>query len=319
MPAPPNGESVIGRRLRLKDLHVFMAVARAGSMAKAADSLDISQPAVSEAIAGLEHALRVKLFDRIPRGVEVTASGRALLKRGIAAFDELSQGLAEMDDLADPGSGEVRIGCAESISAAIMPPIIQEYRKKYPRVVLQVDHVATPTLELPQLRDRSLDLVIARLLTPLAADAFAGDLDVEILFEDRVVVAAGEKSRWARRSEIDLGELVDEPWIVTNSRAESLVAEACRAKGLRSPNISVVTYSVHLRTNLVATGDYLTALPASVLRLNAERFALRMLPVELPVRPWPVALVTLKNRTPSPVVERFIDHVRSFTKGSPNA
>ena len=307
-------ESFIGSRLRLKDLHVFMAVVRSGSMAKAVDLLGISQPAISEVISGLEHALRVKLFDRNPRGVELTAYGRALLKRGVAAFDELTQGLAEIEDLADPGVGEVRIGCPESISAAIMPPIIRQFKQKYPRVVLQVDNVSTRTMELPQLRDRSLDLVIARVLSPVASDVFADDLNVEILFEDHVVVAAGLKSPWAQRRHIDLAELLDEPWIVTNSRAGSIVAEACRAKGLREPIISLVTYSVHLRADLAASGDYLTSLPASVLRFNAERFALKVLPVDLPLRPWPVALVTLKNRTLNPVVQRFIDHVRVFTK-----
>lgn len=305
----------------MKDLQVFTAVARAGSMAKAADSLGISQPAISEVIAGLEHALRAKLFDRGPHGVEATPSGRALLRRSAAVFDELSQGLMEIEDLADPGSGEVRIGCAESISAAIMPAVIQEFKKKYPRVVLQVDHISTPTLELLQLRDRSLDLAIARLLRPLSADAYAGDLHVEILFQDHLLIAAGEKSRWAQRRRIDLAELVDEPWIVTNSRTESMLAEACRARGLKSPNISLVTYSIHLRTNLVATGEYLSAFPASVLWLAAERFSLRILPVDLPARPWPVALVTLKNRTLSPAAQRFIDHVRVFTKrqGAVNA
>jgi len=314
MSKTPGRESFIGSRLRLKDLHVFMAVVRSGSMAKAVDQLGISQPAISEVISGLEHALRVKLFDRNPRGVELTAYGRALLKRGVAAFDELTQGLAEIEDLADPGVGEVRIGCPESISAAIMPPIIRQFKQKYPRVVLQVDNVSTRTMELPQLRDRSLDLVIARVLSPVASDVFADDLNVEILFEDYVVVAAGLQSRWARRRHIDLGELLDEPWIVTNSRAGSIVAEACRAKGLREPIISLVTYSVHLRADLAASGDYLTSLPASVLRFNAERFALKVLPVELPLRPWPVALVTLKNRTLNPVVQRFIDHVKAFTK-----
>ena len=82
----------IGRRLRLRDLHVFFAVVKAGSMAKAAVQLRVSQPAVSEAIADLEHALGVRLFDRSRRGIEPTIYGRAMLARGRAAFDELKQG-----------------------------------------------------------------------------------------------------------------------------------------------------------------------------------------------------------------------------------
>src|SRR5881409_3266844 len=85
-------ESQIGRRLKLRDLHVFFTVAQHGSMAKAAQHLGVSQPAVSEVIGDLEHALGVRLFDRHPQGIELTIYGNSLLKRSIAAFDELKQG-----------------------------------------------------------------------------------------------------------------------------------------------------------------------------------------------------------------------------------
>jgi DNA-binding transcriptional LysR family regulator len=84
------------------------------------------------------------------------------------------------------------------------------------------------------------------------------------------------------------------------------VAEAFRARGLDLPNISMRTLSVHMRTNLLATGDFITTLPRSVLRLYAERFVLKALPVDFPVRPWPVSIITLKHRSLSPIVERFI-------------
>ena len=89
-------ESQIGRRLKLRDLHVFSTVIHRGSMAKAADHLGVSQPAVSEIIADLEHALGVRLLDRSSRGVEATPYGQALLKRSIAAFDELKQGIRDI-------------------------------------------------------------------------------------------------------------------------------------------------------------------------------------------------------------------------------
>ena len=309
-------EGFIGRRLRLRDLHVFLVVVQAGSMAKAAARLGVSQPAVSEVIAALEHALRVRLFDRSSQGVELTIYGRALLKRGVAAFDELKQGVREIEGLEDPSAGELRIGCPESVAASILPPVIQQFNQQYPRVVLHVSELNTPTLELPLLRARSLDLVLTRMVKPVAEDVFADDLNVEILFNDRLVVAAGTQSRWARRRQIDLADLVDEPWILTppNMWNTTIVAEAFRARGLKMPSISVVTYSVHLRTNLLAAGRFITAFPCSVLRLYADRFSLKVLPVDLPVRPWPVAIVTLKNRTLSPVVQRFIEYVRAYTK-----
>jgi DNA-binding transcriptional LysR family regulator len=90
-------ERQIGRRMRLRDLHVFSAVVEHGSMAKAATKLGVSQPAVSEVIADLEHMLGVRLFDRSPRGIEPTIYGVALLKRSSAAFDELRQSIRDIE------------------------------------------------------------------------------------------------------------------------------------------------------------------------------------------------------------------------------
>src|SRR6266853_316597 len=120
-------ENRITRRLRFRDLQVFFAVVQCGSMAKAANGLGVTQPAVSEVIAGLEHAFGVRLFDRSPQGVEPTIYGRALLKRSLAAFDELKQGIRDIEFLTDPTVGDVRFGCQESIAAAILPPIVQRF------------------------------------------------------------------------------------------------------------------------------------------------------------------------------------------------
>src|SRR5215470_18860533 len=103
----------IGKRLRLRDLHVLLTVVERRSMAKAAQHLAVSQPAVSKAISDLEHTLGVQLLDRGPRGVEPTDYGRALIKRGIAVFDELRQGVKDIEFLSDPTAGELRIGAGE--------------------------------------------------------------------------------------------------------------------------------------------------------------------------------------------------------------
>jgi DNA-binding transcriptional LysR family regulator len=311
-------ENQIGRRLKLRDLHVFFTVVQRGSMAKAATHLGVSQPAVSEVIGDLEHALGVRLLDRSAHGVELTAYGRALLKRSRAAFDELKQGIKDIEFLANPTAGELRIGCVESIASAILPPVIELFAQQYPRIVLHVTDAVTATpLELPQLRERILDIVLARIVGPLASEDH--DLNVEILFDDYLVLVAGKRTRWANRAKIDLAELVNEPWILTpaNSWGDRLITDAFRARGLTVPKASLMTFSVHLRTNLLTTGPFITALPSSVVRLHADRFALKVLPIDLPIRPWPVGIVTLKNRHLSPVAQLFIDHLRACATAMP--
>src|SRR4051794_15771530 len=102
-------EARIGPRPKLRDLHNLSVVVECGSMARAASQLAMSQPAVSESVASLEAALRVRLLDRSTRGVEPTRYAQALLKRGHVVFDELMQGVRDIEFLANPSVGEVRV------------------------------------------------------------------------------------------------------------------------------------------------------------------------------------------------------------------
>jgi DNA-binding transcriptional LysR family regulator len=315
MPRIVQWERQIGRRLQLRDLFVFATVVKSGSMARAAAELGVSKPSVSEIIAGLEHALGVRLLDRSPHGVRPTPYGQILLRRGGAAFDELRQGIKEIELLSDPSAGEMNLGCPESI-ATILPPVIEAFRHQCPRAVLGIDHEIFTTFA-PRLRDRSLDLVLMRLRSrSLAEDNLSDDLNVEIVFDDELVLAVGRRSRLARRRQIDLAELVNEDWILPapDSWAYTVVAEAFCARRLSMPRISLSSLSVHLQANLLANDQFVTAVSRSVLHFYSERFSLKQLPIKLPAPRWAVAFVTLKNRTLSPVVERFMGCVREFAR-----
>jgi len=309
-------EGRIGRRLRLRDLHIFFTAVQRGSMAKAAQTLGVTQPAVSKVIAELEHTLGVRLLDRGARGVEPTKYGRALLARSNAAFDELRQSVKDIEFLADPTVGEVRIGCQETFAAAILPSVIRRFSQAYPRVVLHVEQLGSLAAESSALRDRTIDIGMFLLVKPHDEKLFADDLNVEVLFLERMVVVAGKQSKWAHRRKIDLAELVDEPWVLTESDTLSYlrVAEAFAARGLGVPKRILQTLSSHIRVNLASSGSHIATVANSTLRVYGERFALKALPVDIPDRPWPAVIVTLKNRTLSPVVERFIQHVRDFTQ-----
>lgn len=303
-------ESRIGRRLKLRDLHILSTVVQWGSMAKAATHLAMSQPAVSEAIANLEDALRVRLLDRSSRGIEPTIYAEALLKRGHVVFDELQQGIRDIEFLTDPSVGEVRIACSEQSAAGLLPAAIDGLSRRYPKIVIRVVQANAATLEFRELRERRVDLVLARMIGSFVED----DLAIEILFEDPHFVVVGAPSRWARRRKVALAELVNEPWLFpSNQVVNALIAEAFKARGLKVPQERVNAGSILLRNHLLTTGRFLTVLPDSVLRYNAKQWSLKALPVDLGVKPA-IAIVTLKNRAVSPVVKLFVEHVRTVAK-----
>ena len=299
----------IGRRVKLHDLHVLMTVAELGSMGKAAERLSVSQPSVSKAISDLEYVVGVRLLDRTARGVETTAYGRALLRRGMGAFDELRQGIKDIESLTDPTAGEVRVGCPEAISAGLLSAVIDRFSRQYPRAIVSVIPADNMSQEFRQLRERRVDLLLGRIAKPFTDD----DLEAEVLYQDRLFIVSGRNSRWARLRKIKLAELLDEPWLLTPSMFSTLLEEF-QASDLAIPKVSVRAYSTHQCINLIATDRFISALSGSVLRFSANRSPFKILPIDFPIRPWSVGIVTLKNRMVSPVVQTFIGCVRDVAR-----
>ncbi len=302
----------IARRLKLRDLHIFLAVIEHGNLAKAAERLAVSRPVVSKTISDLERTLGLRLLDRSPRGVEPTLFGRALHKRGIAIFDDLRLGMKELEFLADPRKGELQIGCSEYMAAGLVPAVIDRLSRKHPQMLFRLELGDAASLQQRELPQRKVEFAVARMLAPAAEP----EMEAEVLFHERVFIAAGPGSKWAGRRKIALAELVGEPWMLAPPEmAEgSPVVEAFRAQGLQVPQATVMALSLPLRNGLLATGRFLTVVPGSVLRFGAERTLLKALPVELPDWTLPVAIITLKNRTLSPVAQLFIETARAVAK-----
>ena len=227
----------------------------------------------------------------------------------MAAFDELKQGIRDIEFLANPTTGEVKIGCPVGIGNTLMLQLIEPFMKKYPRVALYVDAVTNPQA-FTGLFDRTYDLYIT--LLPLPERRVPEGLNVEFLFSDPLVVAAGKHHRWASRRKIEFAELANESWILprTDSWNYICVTDAFRILGLAMPKVVLWSNIVPLRNQLIATGQFVTALSISNIRWHG----MKVLPVDLPVHEWPVVIATLKNRALSPVVELFLEFVRDFTK-----
>jgi DNA-binding transcriptional LysR family regulator len=288
----------IGRRVRLNDLQVFLAVAEAGSMGKAAERLHTSQSAVSRTITQLEHTFGVRLLDRSTRGVDPTQYGRALLQCGTEVFDDLRQGIRNIEFLSDPTAGELRIGTTEPLSVGLVADAISRLSRQHPRIVFHVTLGDAASLY-RELQERKIDIVVARTLAITDED-----IKAEVLFEDTYSVAAGAQNRWTSRRRISLADLIDEPWILppVDSLIGSVAASAFALAGLDLPATTVFSHSVHLRSRLIATGPFLTLFPGAMLKYSPRHAGYKVLPVKVAVPPWPVAAATLRtgHLAPSP-------------------
>jgi DNA-binding transcriptional LysR family regulator len=300
----------IGRRIKLRDMHILLAVARSGSMGKAATDLAMSQPAVSKAISDLEHALDVRLFDRSPQGIEPTLYGKALLRCGTVVFDDLKQGVKELEFLSDPTVGALSVGCTEPAADGFVAAVVDRFSRKYPKVQLNIVTADSATLRQRELAQRNIDIALGLMFDLLPEQ----NTEFETLFDDRHVLVVAANSRWARKRNLTLAQLIGEPWVLPplDTIVGSYIADGFRAAGIEPPRASVLTFSLPLHRRLLATGRYLTALPLSMLHYGAT--SLRALAVKFPARPRPAGIVTLKNRTLSPLAERFIDCAREIAK-----
>ena len=301
----------IGRRLKLRDLHILLAVVQCGSMAKAARQLSVSNPVVSKAVADLEHALDARLLDRGAQGVEPTIYGRALLDHAVCVFDELRQAVKHVEFLADPTAGEARIGSSIAIASGLITAVVDRLSRQHPRIVFHL-LAAESSITYRALEERKVDLVIARIFNPIEDD----QLDAEVLYDEQEVVVAGAHNPWTRRRKIKLAELMRDPWTLPppDTLSGSVVAQAFRDAGLDLPPTTIITSTVPVRSALLATGRFLTIMPSSVLKFSANNPAMKRLPVELPTTRRPVGIITLKKRTLSPVAQLFIQCAREVAK-----
>lgn len=309
---PPDRDRIL-KRLKLRDLRILIEVASAGSMARAARSLSMSQPAVSKAVQDLEVNLGARLFDRTPRGIEATIFGDAMLRRARGALDELSHGASELQFLANPARGELRLGCSEGMATGIVPVILERLLDARPGLTFHVLALQTPNQAFGQtVAERELEVAIGRYPRPFVSN----ELEVEHLFDDPLVVVAGRNHPAARRRKLHLRDLLDENWILlpTYAAIADVMDSVFAASNLPMPQTAIYTMSINVRYAMLASGKYVTMLPASSVRLSPFRSALTVLPVKPPGAPGPVGLIKVRGRTLSPVAEMFAETARAVSR-----
>lgn len=307
----------VAHRLKLRDLRLLETVVQYRSIAKAAAHLNLTPPAVSKALSELEHTVGVRLLERSRQGVEPTPHGKVLIDRGRIIFDELRQGVSEIEHLSDPTTGEVRVAAAIPIAAGVLPLIVGRMARRYPRISIHAREIPIGSLQFQsaphrELRERTVDLVLG----PIVPGRGNDDLEAETLFADPLGVATGKQNAPAFRRTRKLKDLADERWCLPppDSVAGNRCVEAFRANGLAIPAKTVMAISVHLQLGLLATEGYFTMFPGSLMRFGTRQNSITELPIVLPVEAFRIGVLTLKGRTISPAARLFIETARAVTK-----
>ena len=192
--------------------------------------------------------------------------------------------------------------------AGLLPAIMERFSQDFPRAIIHVLPENIAVQQYDNLRDRKVELVFGR----LPATMTEPDLVAEPLFDEPNMVVAGSESSWAKRRNLKLADLMGEPWVLAQrgSLARSLHDELFRKSGFEPPSATVLTVSLHLYMRLIETGRWLGLVPASVMRFGGKQMHLKALPVKVLSPPSPVGFITVKDRTLTPLAERFIECTR---------
>lgn len=242
-------------RFDLADLQAFTAVARLGSFRAAADSIHLSQPALSRRIDKLESALGVRLIERTTRRVQLSAVGQEFARKAQDLLDELDATLLGLEQLAQQRSGRVTVACVPSATRYFMPAVLRRFHERFPRIRVHI-HDAHAHEVLAAVTSGTADFGLN-----FVGRQEAG-IDFAPLLRDRFVLACRRDHRLAAKRSVRWSELQGEPWLaVGQSSGNRLLLERALAGMPERPQSVFEARHVQTLLGLVEAGLGVAAVP----------------------------------------------------------
>jgi DNA-binding transcriptional LysR family regulator len=286
---------------------LFRAVAAAGGFSHAAKDIHVSQPALSMQIAELKESLGTALFDRLPRGVQLTEAGATLYSyaRRIAALETEAE--RALDELRGLQRGRLALGASTTIGSYLLPALLGEFRRNHPAVAIELTIANTEEIK-HRLEDRTLDIGLTEGVLPESAE-----LSVRVFYEDELIVVAPPEhplvvtNRRGSKKEITVRQFCTYPMIMREqgSGTRAVAERALAARGVALMNIALTLSSTEAIKGAVTAGLGL----AIVSRLSVSLELRNGLLVECPIRDLamrrPLHQLTLRSRQPSASSEVF--------------
>lgn len=294
--------------MNLRQLRYFIAVAEELHFGRAAERLHVSQPPITRQIQALEEQLGAQLFNRTPRGVELTQAGALFLDEARNIVGLLDQAADRVHRASEGGLGRLDIAIFGTAILSFIPRIILEFKRRYPDVKV-VMHALNKTAQIEALQNRAIDLGFNRMLTPVPG------LAIEELASEPLYAVVPDPGPLAGRSSMRLSELSQEPMLLfPASRAQGFVEKVtglCHEAGF-APNVAQVVGDGFTAMALVAAGFGVCLVPASITSVIME--GVKCIPLEGMDKSARVDISCIyREADPSPILANFLEVARGLT------
>jgi DNA-binding transcriptional LysR family regulator len=287
----------------------FVAIVDAGSLGRAAAALNITEPALSKSIRSLEHALGVKLFDRGPRGLDLTHFGSALLDHARVILTELRRTHSDISELRGAEFGHVYVGSGPTFASSLLPRAVARLVSQKSKVRVTVIEGYADTL-LPMVIRGELDFVV----TVLPAVVPDLQLAQEIMTHDIAQIVARASHPLAANAVSTLMELQQAKWMLTRSSdlLRQQIDEMFTRAGLEPPKPMIEAASINFMRNMLLESDLISFLPTRLIRRELASGELRVLALPSQDMQFKRAVGVLYRRwaSRSPACNLLLDELR---------
>ncbi len=260
-----------------RQLRAFLAIVRCGSLGLAAESLHITQPALSRIVRRLEDQLEVQLFERRTTGMELTAFGQALLPHATALSEEAAVALEQINSLRGLGHGTLRVGVVGSIAVTVLPTVLERMLSQWPKLHVQITEAVEDVLE-AALTHNTIDVAICGTIP----ESEALMLVAEAKFTDTYSVISAANHPLQKRRGLTVHDVLNIPWVMPSAEAEprrqfnALMASL----GVVPPRVVVESRSPSVIKAMIAQTNYLGWLPQPLFATEQQAGLLRPLPLK---------------------------------------
>jgi DNA-binding transcriptional LysR family regulator len=287
----------IRARLKTRQLLLLVALAEEGNIHRAAQVLNMTQPAASKLLKDLEEVLEVPLFERLPRGMRPTWYGETMIRHARVVLASLNQAHDEVQAAKSGQFGQVSVGAITAPGLVLLPPAAALVKQEHPNLHVSVQ-IETSDVLMERLSQGKVDILVARLF----AQHDKTELRYEVIAEEPVCAVARPGHPLLREPRLGLRDVVGAGWIVppTGSVLRHRFDLMFQEVGLQGPVNVIETSAMLFTTKMLQQSDMLGVIATDVARYYAEHGILAVLPIALPCQMDAFGIITRRDRLLSP-------------------